>query len=125
MNDQRILIILLVLLLVVSNGFWFFQYLNLQKNVQKKLDESKSTLQFSENKNEKILNFLKLIIKDILKSEKEVDFETRLKLENAVREIKDNEILDQWQKFTQSQTEESAQKNFKDLLELLINKITP
>jgi hypothetical protein len=46
-----------------------------------------------------------------------------LKLENAVREIQDKEILDQWIKFTESKTEDEAQKNVKDLLEILVNKL--
>jgi hypothetical protein len=44
-------------------------------------------------------------------------------LETAVRDLKDEEILNQWQKFVDSKTETEAQKEVKNLLELLINKI--
>ena len=74
----------------------------------------------------KYLDFLKMFIKLVIKSDKEVDFETRLKLENAVRQLKeeynDSEILLQWQKFVASTNEAEAQKNVKDLLVMLVDK---
>lgn len=74
--------------------------------------------------NEKVINFAKLFIVKVLKANSEVPFEERLKLENAVRELNDKEILTQWEEFTSSKTEQEAQQNVKDLLELLINKIS-
>ena len=73
--------------------------------------------------NEKILDFTKLFIEKVLKAEGEIDFETRLSLENAVRGLDDGEILARWQKFTESQTEADAQTEVKNLLELLVSKI--
>ena len=76
--------------------------------------------------NAKYLDFLKMFIKLVIKSDKEVDFETRLKLENNVRELSaeynDPEILLQWQKFVASTNESEAQKNVKDLLAMLVDK---
>ena len=72
--------------------------------------------------NEKTLAFAKLFIEKVLKADQEVDFETRLALENAVRELKDEEVLAQWQRFTASETEGKAQEQTKNLLELLIRK---
>jgi len=104
-----------------------YRYLLITKEVEKMKIASglpeKSVIIFPNTKNERIINFLKLFIAKILKAEGEIDFETRLKLENAVREIQDKEILDQWTKFTESKTEEEAQKNVKDLLEILVNKL--
>ncbi len=117
-NNQKTILIFMLLLLIISNTFWLYRYSHLQKE----LSESKNIVKVQQV-NEKVLNFLKLFIKDVLKAEKEVDFETRLKLENAVRDIQDQEILNQWNKFVQSQTEDEAQRNVKDLLELLVNKI--
>lgn len=74
--------------------------------------------------NNKVLNFSKLFIEKVLKAEGEVSFEDRLKLENAVRDIGDQDIFDQWQKFTESQSETQAQEEVKVLLELLVNKIS-
>jgi len=126
MNKQRFIIILIIGL-TLMNIFFLYRYLLITKEIEKikragALPE-KSAVIFSNPKNERIINFLKLFIKEVLKAEGEVDFETRLKLENAVREIQDKEILDQWIKFTESKTEEEAQKNVKDLLEILVNKL--
>jgi hypothetical protein len=126
MNRQKLIIILIIALIVI-NIFLIYRYLLLAQEIEKMKITSglpeKSTITFPSTKNERIINFLKLFIAKVLKAEKEVDFETRLKLENAVREIQDKEILDQWIKFTESQTETEAQKNVKDLLEILVNKL--
>ena len=117
MKKENLIIVILVILLVISNVFWYFSYSKLK--IALKTQKAVGPPQF----NEKVLNFLSLFIEKVLKAEKEVDFETRLKLENDVREIGDKEILDQWNKFVNSQTETEAQQNVKDLLELLVNKI--
>jgi hypothetical protein len=126
MNKQK-LIIILIIGLIVMNIFLLYRYLLITKEIEKiKIASSlpeKNAVIFPNTKNERIINFLKLFITKVLKAEGEVDFETRLKLENAVREIQDKEILDQWTKFTESKTEEEAQKNVKDLLEILVNKL--
>jgi hypothetical protein len=120
MNAQKIIIIILILGLVVSNLFFGYKYYSLLQEFNK----TKTTSQNQNiNVNEKIIYFLNLFIEKVLKAEKEVDFETRLKLENAVREINDKEILDQWIKFTESKTEDEAQNNIKNLLDLLVDKI--
>ena len=109
---------LIILILLLTAFFFVSKYFSLQKE----LKETKTFLE-TQKINEKTLEFAKFFTKNVLKAEKEVDFETRLKLENAVRNLNDEEILSQWQKFTESQTEIEAQNNVKDLLEMLINKI--
>ena len=86
------------------------------------LKATKSLLQTYQH-NEKILNFTRLFIDIVLNAQKEVSFEDRLKLENAVRDLNDKAVLDQWQKFTESQTENQAQQEVKNLLDLLVKKI--
>ena len=107
-----------ITMLLVSNLFFIIKNATLQKEVL----EIKRPIEIQEI-NEKVLNFTKFFIEKVLKAEKEVDFETRLKLENAVREIGDPEILAQWQKFIDSKTEIEAQQEVKNLLELLVSKI--
>jgi hypothetical protein len=58
-----------------------------------------------------------------LLSNKEVDFETRLALENAVRDISDKEIFDQWQRFTNAKDNTDVQKQVGLLLDILMSKI--
>jgi len=117
-KENKTILITVILLLIISNVFFGFKYLT----VQKELQQTQTALE-AQKTNEKVLDFAKLFIEKVLKAKGEVDFETRLKLENAVREIRDKEILEKWQNFTNSQTEEEAQENVKDLLEILVDKI--
>ena len=91
----------------------------------KELEGTKIALS-TQRYNAKYLDFLKMFIKLVIKSDREVDFDTRLKLENSIREISaeynDAEILLQWQKFVASTNESEAQKNVKDLLAMLVDK---
>lgn len=78
------------------------------------------TFQYNQN----ILEFTKLFVTKVLKSDGEVSFEDRLKLENAVRNINDKTIFDQWQKFVNAKNETEAQVEVKNLLETIVNRIT-
>ena len=77
----------------------------------------------SQKTNDKVLAFTKLFIEKVLKATTEVDFETRLKLENAVRDLNDETILAQWTKFLATKDAASAQTEVKNLLNILVNKI--
>ena len=91
MNKQKIFFSSVILILFATNAFFAFEL----AKTQKELGQFKITLE-NNQKNEQVLNFNRLFIEKILKSDEEVDFETRLELENAVRNLKDNEILNQW-----------------------------
>ncbi len=117
-NLNKIFFIIIILLLLAGNVYFISKYFGLQKE----MEEAKAALEIPQI-NEKILNFTDLFIKKVLKAENEIDFETRLQLENAVRDINDEEILSQWQKFTESENETKAQNEVKNLLELLVLKI--
>ena len=112
------LILIIVLILLAANVFLGVKYISLVKELR----QTQAALQIQKT-NEKVLGFLKLFIKEVLKAENEVNFETRLKLENAVRSLEDEEILVQWKKFTESKTEAETQEEVKNLLEMLVNKI--
>ena len=68
-------------------------------------------------------SFLNLFIEKVLKSNQEITFEDRLKLENAVRDINDPEILATWEQFTGGTNEAENQKGVKELLATLVKKI--
>lgn len=108
----------LVLVLLALNFFLIIKYFSLKAELER-------TSQAVESRqiNEKTLNFAGLFIEKVLKTKTEIDFETRLQLENAVRALDDSQILGQWNKFVESQTEEQAQEEVKNLLELLAKKI--
>jgi len=72
--------------------------------------------------NKKILDFRNMFTEKILLSNQDIDFDTRLSLETAVRGLNNEEIFSQWKKFTDSQTKEDATFQAKKLLQILIKK---
>lgn len=117
-KSKNLLIIIIGVLLIFSIFITIQYFKSNRESKQLKILLEKNNL------NTAILDFNKLFIDNVLKSKGEIDFETRLKLENAVRDLKDKEVLSQWQKFTESNTEEKAQDEVKNLLEMLANKIS-
>jgi hypothetical protein len=118
MDNKKRIIEVFIVALILSNAFFAYGYFTATRELQEmKSTETRAAL------NERVINFTSLFIEKVLKAEAEVDFETRLSLENAVRELKDPEIMSEWQNFISSKTEEQAQNSVKKLLEILVNKI--
>jgi hypothetical protein len=117
-SKTRVGIIITFGLLMALNVFFATQYY-LVKNEIKVIQKIENTKKV----NAKVVAFARLFIEKVLKAKTEVSFEDRLKLENVVRDLGDEEILSQWEKFTASKTEIDAQQNVKDLLGILMNKI--
>lgn len=116
-TNRSLALIIIILISLAGNvflGFWNMQ-------MQKDLQLAKSELS-AKNNSIGIINFTEMLVRDVLSSDKEVNFETRLQLENAVRELNDAEILSQWKKFTKSGAEDQAQMEVKNLLKILLNK---
>ena len=114
-------LVLIIFFLISLAGNVFFGLWNAQ--MQKDLRLIKSELE-AKNNNIGIINFTEMLVRDVLSSDNEVSFETRLQLENAVRELDDVEILSQWKKFTESAVEVQAQMEVKKLLKILLSKAT-
>ncbi len=108
----------LVLVLIISNIFFAWSFFSISGELSALQDTGTET-----QINGKILDFTSLFIQKVLKANQEVDFETRLSLENSVRDLKDEEIIAQWQNFVGSKTEADAQESVKDLLEVLVSKV--
>ncbi len=119
-SNTRIVLVIIILVLLASNIFFGVKYFA----VQKELKETQATLE-AQKTNEKVLDFSKLFIEKVLKGAEEISFEDRLNLENAVRGLNDEEVLTQWNKFIESKTELETQREVKNLLEMLIDKIHP
>ena len=102
----------------MGNVFFFVGY----QKATRDLGEMKLQV-FKQESNKRILDFAQLFIKKVLKSESEIDFETRLLLENSVRASNDSDILSQWQRFSNSKNDVDAQKAVKDLLDVLVEKL--
>ncbi len=69
-----------------------------------------------------VLAFRNMFTDKVLLASGEIDFDTRLALETSVRKLADPEIFNQWQRFTECQTEAEATIQAKKLLRLLIDK---
>jgi len=109
---------IIFMILIIGNLFFSIKYFSA------KVDLTEAQALVSQSVvNVKILDFTSVFIKDVLRANEEVSFETRLKLENMVRSLGDKEILAQWSKFTESKTESSAQEEVKNLLEILVEKV--
>jgi hypothetical protein len=119
MDKKKIIIITIILILAAGNIILatrcYLGYREIQQ-ARKAVEEQRL--------NTKIINFLQVFIIKVLKAEKEVSFEDRLKLENTVRDLNNAEVLSQWEKFTSSKTEEIAQEEVKNLLDLLVRKMS-
>lgn len=117
-NKKRVLFIIIIGALVIGNVFFALNYFS----VYSELRDLRS-IQTKVELNTKVINFTSLFIKKVLQADKEVDFETRLSLENSVRGLKDEEVMKEWQNFVGSKTEADAQNSVKKLLGILISKI--
>lgn len=122
MIQRKTILTAVILILLASNVYFGMKYFAVQKEFQQNQIALDAALDTEKTQNQ-VLEFTKLFIQEVLKTETEVDFETRLKLENAVRNLNDKEVLSQWQNFTESKTENQAQEEVKNLLEMLVSKI--
>jgi hypothetical protein len=117
MSQTRLLWAVIVVFAVVS-AVLLVQNLNLRKELQQdQAALTKSVL------NQQAVTFLQAFVDKVLRAQGEVSFDDRLQLENMVRDLKDDAILAEWNKFVNSQTPAAAQEEVKNLLELLTRKI--
>lgn len=114
---QKIIYSFLVVVLLGGNVLFGIAYAKTKR--QSEVDSSLLNKAQTANQN---LEFMKVFIEKVLQTDKEVDFETRLDLENKVRSLNNEEILQQWNLFTKSSTEVQAQIEVKKLLLLLISE---
>ena len=115
MSKFTIILIIVIIILLVSNAYFSFKYFSTQEQLEKILSINRV--------NAKIIVFNKLFVHNVLKNEGEVSYEDRLRIENAVIETRDKEIIDGWHDFLDSRTEAQAQEGTKNLLSLFADKI--
>ncbi|MBI4087638.1 MAG: hypothetical protein HY434_02300 [Candidatus Liptonbacteria bacterium] len=110
-----------VAILLIFGIFSVSQYFKLQREL--KSAQAEIALVKEGPSSMEVLDFARAFVEKVLRAKGEVSFETRLQLENMVRDLKDRELLDRWNAFVESQTETEAQEQVKLLLSLLLKKI--
>ncbi|MCX6720889.1 MAG: hypothetical protein NTW11_03730 [Candidatus Staskawiczbacteria bacterium] len=113
LNKNKIIISVACLVFCISLAFNGVLVFMLVKN---------SPIYQQQQEKTKISDFRNMFEEKVLLSDQPVDFATRLSLETAVRSLNDAEILNQWEKFSNSQTKVDATLQAKALLGLLIQK---
>lgn len=78
----------------------------------------------SVNEQQKIVTFMDNFVTLVLASDSEVSFDDRLKLENDVRELANEDVLAAWQRFVNSGTDREAQDSVVELLGILIAELS-
>jgi len=115
---QKKLFIAAAVALLVADIALAAQNINLQKEIQ----QERITIA-QDASNRQTVDFLQAFVDKVLRAKSEISFDDRLQLENMVRNLKDDAILAEWNKFVNSQTPAAAQEEVKNLLELLVRKI--
>lgn len=115
MRKSAVILIIIIISLLAGNGYFGFKYFSAQEQLEKILNINRI--------NAKIVAFNKLFVDNVLKNERDVSYENRVRLENAAVETQDKEIIDAWHSFLDSKTEAEAQEGTKNLLTLFVEKI--
>lgn len=119
---ETVIITFFVIGLVAGNVLLGLKTLEYKTDVQKL--NKKISLQENTIKNERELSdFFAFFIAKILVSDGEITFDDRLELENRVRELGDEEILEHWSQFTHSADEAMAQEEVRILLNIIADKV--
>lgn len=119
MTKQKMCVAILILILSAGNVYFFLSLSRTQQELQAARAEVAETAQAKQA----IIAFNQLFVDKVLRAEGEVSFEVRLELENKVRELKDAEVLSQWNNFVNAQTQADAQAAVKELLGLLARRM--
>lgn len=121
MNKNLVGILILIILILIATNLYMV-YLNF--DYQKKLQVAEDIVT-KKQVNDDVINFMRSVIEKVLQAKQEVSFDDRLKLENSVRNLNDPEILNQWNNFVNSKTQDEAQNGLRDLLSIIARKIRP
>ena len=117
LDKTRLLSNFLLILLVAGNIFFSIQYTeNLKQQNAAETDNAVVRIQASK--------LLKLFVDVVLNTEnKQITYEDRVALENDVRQMKDVEVIKQWDAFVASKDPKTAQQKAITFMKLLTNKL--
>jgi hypothetical protein len=118
LDKTRLVSNILLIVLVAGNIFFSIQYMqNLKDQANAKDETVSNSIQVS--------RFLKLFVDVVLNNEagKTISYDDRLKLENDIRQIKDVDLINQWDAFVASKDAKAGQANAVKLMKMLTNKL--
>ena len=116
LDKTRLFTNFLLIVLVAGNIFFSIQYTeSLKQQGMQQADNTATRIQASK--------LLKLFVDVVLNTDKTISFEDRVALENDVRQMKDVEVIKEWDAFVASADAKVAQKNAVVLMKTLTNKL--
>lgn len=118
LDRTRLVANVLMVVLLGGNIFFSIQYAsNIQQEQAKAAapDDVASRIQTA--------RFLKLYIDTVLTPGSNISVDDRIKLENDIRQLKDADLVRQWDVFVASEGNTEAQVNAVKLMSLLVNKL--
>ena len=119
LDKTRLTTNIIMLVLLCSNIFFAIQYtenIKQQAQQQQQQDDSATTrIQIS--------RFLKFFIDTVLNTKGGISSEDRIKLENDIHQIHDQDLIKQWDAFVASKDGKEAQLNAVKLMSMLGSKM--
>lgn len=118
-DNARFLTNLLVLVLLIGNIFFAYQYvgtLRAQNAEQKQKDEKNV-------ERTQIAQFNKFFIDTVVNNKSKISADDRIKLENDIRQIHDEELIKLWDAFVNSKDGKTTQESAAKLMAALAGKM--
>ena len=110
----------LIIFLVILNIALWFAYSSRGVELQR-TQNTIANIGHSRN----ILSFQKLFVEKVLKSNGEVDYNTRRELEQSVGKTNDDIVISAWNAFISAKTEDEGQARVEELLSVLAERAYP
>ena len=119
LDKTRLFSNFLMLILLAGNVYFSIQYTsNIKLQDQKTIEDSNKVTTRLE-----IAKFLREFIDTVLNTKGTISFDDRVKLENDIRQIKDQDLTKLWDTFVNSKDSKTAQDGAVKLMSALANKM--
>lgn len=115
---ETVIVTLFVVGMVVANVLFGVNMLEYKAAAQKLSNKVSVQKNIIDNERE-LSDFFAFFITKVLVSNGDITFDDRLELENRVRRLGDEEVLERWERFTHAGTEAEAQEEVRGLLGVL------
>ena len=118
-NRANIFTSILLVVLLAGNLYFSVQYVENMKQQDAATTQTNAAL----NTRLQVAGFLKEFIDTVLNTQGTISFDDRVKLENDIRQIKDDTLTTQWTTFVNSKDSKTAQQSAVKLMALLADKM--